>query len=31
VAGYAAFKTVLSAAVPDLDSYIDVKDPWWTW
>jgi GrpB-like predicted nucleotidyltransferase (UPF0157 family) len=27
VAGYAAFKTALSTAVPDLDHYTDIKDP----
>jgi GrpB-like predicted nucleotidyltransferase (UPF0157 family) len=27
VAAYAAFKTTLAAAVPDLETYADVKDP----
>lgn len=27
IAGYAAFKTALSAVVPDTDTYSDVKDP----
>jgi GrpB-like predicted nucleotidyltransferase (UPF0157 family) len=27
IAGYAAFKVALSAAVPDVDTYTDIKDP----
>lgn len=27
IAGYAAFKTALAAAIPDMDTYSDIKDP----